>query len=110
MELGGLEPPTSWVLAAPDRVTWTGRRDHILLLLAVQSGLRASELTTLDCGDVHLGTGAHVSCHGSVSPGRRDHPSTVGDGEAPRWACSHTQRATSATMTKNAANPGSPVR
>ena len=35
-----------------------------LLLLAIQTGLRASELTRLTCGDVHLGTGAHVSCHG----------------------------------------------
>jgi len=52
------------LLAAPDRTTWTGRRDHALLLLAVQTGLRASELTGLSCGDTHLGTGAHVSCRG----------------------------------------------
>jgi integrase/recombinase XerD len=35
-----------------------------LLLLALQTGLRISELTGLHCGDVHLGSGAHVSCHG----------------------------------------------
>ena len=35
-----------------------------LFLLATQTGLRVSELTRLTCGDVHLGTGAHVSCHG----------------------------------------------
>jgi integrase/recombinase XerD len=52
------------LLAAPDRSTWTGRRDHALLLTAIQTGLRASELTALDCGDVHLATGAHVSCQG----------------------------------------------
>jgi len=52
------------ILAAPDRTTWTGRRDHVLLLLGVQTGLRVSELVGLRCGDVHLGTGAHVSCHG----------------------------------------------
>jgi integrase/recombinase XerD len=52
------------LLAAPDRSTWTGRRDHALLLTAIQTGLRASELTGLDCGDLHLGTGAHVSCQG----------------------------------------------
>jgi integrase/recombinase XerD len=40
------EPEVDALLAAPDRATWTGRRDHILLLLAVQTGLRASELTT----------------------------------------------------------------
>jgi integrase/recombinase XerD len=52
------------LLAAPDRSTWTGRRDHALLLLACQTGLRATELTGLTVGDVHLGTGRHVSCLG----------------------------------------------
>lgn len=52
------------LLESPDRSTWTGRRDHTLVLLAVQTGLRASELTGLSCGDVHLGSGAHVSCLG----------------------------------------------
>jgi site-specific recombinase XerD len=52
------------LLAAPDRGTWTGRRDHALLMLACQTGLRASELIHLTIGDVHLGTGAHVSCLG----------------------------------------------
>jgi integrase/recombinase XerD len=52
------------LLAAPDRDTWTGRRDHAMLLLAIQTGLRASELTTLKCSDIHLGTGPHVSCLG----------------------------------------------
>jgi site-specific recombinase XerD len=52
------------LLAAPDRGTWTGRRDHTLLMLACQTGLRASELLHLTVSDVHLGTGAHVSCLG----------------------------------------------
>jgi integrase/recombinase XerD len=52
------------LLGAPDRSTWTGRRDHALLVLAIQTGLRASELTGLDCGDLRLTTGAHVSCRG----------------------------------------------
>jgi integrase/recombinase XerD len=52
------------LLAAPDRTTWTGRRDHALLLVALTTGLRASELTGLTCGDVHPGAGAHLSCHG----------------------------------------------
>jgi integrase/recombinase XerD len=65
------------LLASPNRANWTGRRDHALLLLAVQSGLRASELTGLSCGDVHLGTGAHVSCLGKgrkkrITPLTRD--------------------------------------
>ena len=58
------EPEVDALLAAPDRTTLTGRRDHALLLLAVQTGLRVSELTGLRCADVHLGTGAHVSCRG----------------------------------------------
>jgi integrase/recombinase XerD len=58
------EPEIDALLASPDRSTWTGRRDHTLLLLAVETGLRASELAGLDRGDVHLGVGAHVSCRG----------------------------------------------
>jgi integrase/recombinase XerD len=57
------------LLAAPGKATWLGRRDHALLLLAVQTGLRVSELTSLTGGDVHLGPGAHVRCHGK---GRKD--------------------------------------
>ncbi|WP_149590027.1 tyrosine-type recombinase/integrase [Tabrizicola flagellatus] len=52
------------LLAAPDRATWTGRRDTALFGLAVQTGLRASELIGLTFADVHLGAGAHVSCTG----------------------------------------------
>ncbi len=52
------------LLATPDQRTWFGRRDHVLLLLALQSGLRLSELTGLQRHDVHLGTGTHVRCMG----------------------------------------------
>jgi integrase/recombinase XerD len=52
------------LLAASDRATWTGRRDRAMLMLAAQTGLRASELTGLRCEDAHLGRGAHVSCLG----------------------------------------------
>ena len=52
------------LLAAPDRTTWVGRRDTALFGLAVQTGLRASELIGLCCSSVHLGSGAHVSCNG----------------------------------------------
>jgi site-specific recombinase XerD len=57
-------PEMQALLAAPDRATKIGRRDHTLLLLALETGLRVSELTTLTCGAIHLGTGAHVRCHG----------------------------------------------
>lgn len=52
------------LLAAPNRSTWTGRRDHAILLIALQTGLRASELIALRCRDVVLGTGAHIRCDG----------------------------------------------
>ena len=67
------EPEIDALLAAPDQRTWTGRRDHALLLLAVQTGLRVSELTGLTCGDVHLGTGAHVALP-RQRPQRPHHP------------------------------------
>ena len=53
-------PEVDALLAAPDQATWSGRRDHALLLLAVQTGLRVSELTGLTQRDVHCGAGAHV--------------------------------------------------
>ena len=46
------------LLAAPDQRTWLGRRDHALLALMIQTGVRVSELTGLRISDVHLGTGA----------------------------------------------------
>ena len=57
------------LLCAPARSTWTGRRDYALLGLAAQTGLRASELISLRCADLHLGVGAHVSC---VGKGRKE--------------------------------------
>jgi integrase/recombinase XerD len=68
------------LLAAPNQTTWTGRRDHAMLALAAQTGLRISELTGLTVADVHLGAGPHVSCHGK---GRKQRitpltPATVG--------------------------------
>lgn len=57
-------PEIDALLAAPDRTRWGGRRDHVLLMLAVQTGLRVSELIGLRTQDVVLGTGAHVRCDG----------------------------------------------
>ena len=52
------------LLAAPNLNSWAGRRDRALLLLAVQTGLRAAELLGLRCQDIVLGHGAHVCCLG----------------------------------------------
>lgn len=52
------------LLAAPDRSRWIGRRDHALLTLAIQTGLRVTELTSLRCQDAHLSTGPHVQTRG----------------------------------------------
>jgi site-specific recombinase XerD len=57
------------LLAAPDTTTWHGRRDHALLTLTAQTGLRVAELTALTTGDLQLGVGAHVYCRGK---GRKD--------------------------------------
>ena len=58
------EEEVAAVLAAPDTTTWLGRRDRALLLLATQTGLRNSEITSLKRQDVQFGTGAHVRCLG----------------------------------------------
>lgn len=65
------------LLDAPDRATRIGRRDHALLLLDLETGLRVSELTALTCDAVHLDTAAHVRCHGKgrkerITPLRRE--------------------------------------
>jgi integrase/recombinase XerD len=52
------------LINAPDRSRWIGRRDHALLALTVQTGVRVSELASLRCHDVHLGTGPHVQIIG----------------------------------------------
>jgi site-specific recombinase XerD len=52
------------LLAAPDRTTVLGRRDHLILLVAIQTGLRVSELTSLTRADAELGAGAHLRCTG----------------------------------------------
>jgi site-specific recombinase XerD len=57
------------LLGACDQTTRTGRRDHTLFALAIQTGLRVSELIGLTISDIHTGTGAHVHC---VGKGRKE--------------------------------------
>ncbi|MDN5654559.1 MAG: site-specific integrase [Kocuria sp.] len=56
------------LLTAPDRQTWTGRRDHAVLVLTVQTGLRIGEICSLTRDDIDLGAGPHIACTGK---GRR---------------------------------------
>jgi len=55
---------TQALLGAPDPGRWEGRRDRAMLALTVQTGIRLSELTGLNCGDIHLDAGAHLTCLG----------------------------------------------
>jgi site-specific recombinase XerD len=57
------------LLNAPDRSAWHGRRDYALLLVALRTGLRVSELIALNRGEIHLGHGPHVRVRGK---GRKD--------------------------------------
>jgi site-specific recombinase XerD len=66
------------LLAAPDRSTKIGRRDHALLLVAVQTGLQVSELTAMQRRDVELGTGGYLRCTGK---GRKERCTPL----RPRW-------------------------
>lgn len=62
-------PEVDALLAAPDQFTWSGRRDHAFLLVAVQTGLRLSEMTGLKRKDLILGTGAHLRV---IGKGRKE--------------------------------------
>jgi len=62
------------LLAAPEKRTWLGRRDHALLALTIQTGVRVSELTGLRVGDLHLGRGPHIRVLGK---GRKKRATTL---------------------------------
>ena len=85
------------LLAACDLSRWEGRRDRALLLVALQTGLRVSELTGLNCGDVTLGTGASVRCLGK---GRKHRAVPL---------TTPTQAVLRAWMTERAGLPGQPL-
>jgi len=62
-------PEVDALLAAADRSTWSGRRDHAFILTAVQTGLRLSEMTELKREDLILGAGAHLRV---IGKGRKE--------------------------------------
>ncbi len=57
------------LLAVPAQATWIGRRDHALLQLAIQTGLRLAEIISLDRSSIVLGQGSHVRC---IGKGRKE--------------------------------------
>jgi site-specific recombinase XerD len=85
------------LLVAPDFDTWHGRRDHALLALAIQTGLRVSELTSLTISDIRLGTGANVHCFGK---GRKNRVTPL---------TSQTVAASKAWLRERAGNPADPL-
>jgi integrase/recombinase XerD len=91
------EPETAALLAAPDTATRTGRRDRALLTLAIQAGLRVSELTSLTRADVFLGTGAHVTCTGK---GRKQRITPL---------TTATAKVLAAWLAEHPGNPGDPL-
>jgi len=62
-------PEVDALLAAPDRHTWFGRRDHAFILMAAQTGLRLSEITAITRDDLVLEAGAHVRV---IGKGRKE--------------------------------------
>jgi site-specific recombinase XerD len=63
------EPEVDALLGACDQATWTGRRDHTMFVLTIQTGLRISELAALTCADITLSTGANVH---TIGKGRKE--------------------------------------
>jgi integrase/recombinase XerD len=57
-------PEMNALVNAPPTSTWSGQRDRTMILLAVETGLRVSELITLHCQDFVPGIGSHVVCTG----------------------------------------------
>jgi site-specific recombinase XerD len=54
-------PQIGALLSAPDRSTWSGRRDHAFLTIALETGLLVSELSKLTRKNVkRLEAGVHI--------------------------------------------------
>ena len=82
------------VIAAPDLSTWHGRRDRALLVLALQTGLRVSELINLSCGDIVLGAArTSVAWARAARSGRRRSARTASRCFATGWPSAAAQKA-----------------
>jgi integrase/recombinase XerD len=91
------EPEAEAILAACDTTTWTGRRDHAMLILAIQTGLRISELARLTTGDVTLATGANVH---TIGKGRKERRTPL---------VPHTIKALKSWLIERGGAPGDPL-
>lgn len=85
------------ILAAPDRRTWTGQRDAVLLAVAYNTGARVSELCGLRVGDVLVERQSALHLHGK---GRKQRA-------IPLWATTADQLR--AWLHKIGADPDSPL-
>lgn len=79
------------LLESPDRTVWTGRRDHALLLLGIQTGLRVSELAGLRRQDLALSVGPHVRCHGKGRKDRATPLTSTTTTTLRAWLCEHNR-------------------
>lgn len=106
------EAEVNALLNACNRDTWTGRRDHTMILLAIQTGLRISELTELTCADVSLGPGANIHCIGKGRKERRTPlvPSTVHVPADPLFPTSTGNKLSRDAIEHRASTPRSVVR
>jgi site-specific recombinase XerD len=68
-------PEVDALVAAPDVTTWLGRRNHVLLVTAIDTGMRASELVNLRVADVTLGATSSIRCLGK---GRKERVTPLG--------------------------------
>jgi integrase/recombinase XerD len=81
------EPEAAALISAPDTARWEGRRDRAMLALAIQAGLRVSELTGLSTSDIRLAGGPHVRCHGKGRKERTTPLTAETTAVMKTWAC-----------------------
>lgn len=63
------DPEIDALLSSCGQKTWTGRRDHAMFTLTIQTGLRISEVARLTRQDITLTTGANVH---TIGKGRKE--------------------------------------
>lgn len=73
------------ILNAIDQNTWLGRRDYVLLVTAIQTGLRVSELTSLTKGSIKLGACAYIKCVGKGRKERNTPLTSQTEGILKKW-------------------------